>query len=340
MRFAVLFGILLSARCAGGSADEARRWEELHAYRRFEIDGSSTVWPVSEIFVERFEAAHPRVNISVNGGGTSAGFRALCGGEASIIGASRPIDEAERASCARANVEYLELPIAYDGIVLVVHPTETWVDTMTVEELRLLWARDAEQRITRWSQVRATWPDEELRLYAPGRDSGTLDYFTMAILGKGGLTRADVWASEDDLVLALGVASDRHAVGFFGFGYYDRNRSRLRAVAIDDGIASNGDGAILPSAESVASGAYQPLSRPLFWYVNRAHADRAEVDEFVTSALSDAQSAVVEGGCVPLPERLYAAVRAQFAARKPGSMFDDHQPRVGIDLEALLRERP
>lgn len=340
MRKAQLLALsLLAAGCttSGGSSDKARA-AALVSPGMIAIDGSSTVLPVSEAFAEEFQKVQPSVRIVVTGGGTGAGFRKLCHTEASIIGASRPITAAEAETCKSKGVEYIELPIAYDGMAVVVHPSNTWVDHLTIEELKKLWEPSAEGKITSWSQVRAGWPDSEIRLFGPGLDSGTYDYFTRAIVGEEHRGRADYTASEDDQVLVKGVAGDKQALGFFGLAYFERNRKLLKEVPIDDGVTANGTGAVLPRRETVLDGTYQPLSRPLFLYLNRIEADRPEVGEFVRASLKHAASLVDEVGYIAFPAKYYELVQARFDKRKVGSSFGGGGSVVGANVLKALSD--
>lgn len=304
-----------------------------------QIDGSSTVAPISEAVAEEFAGAHPEIRPVMGISGTGGGFQKFCGGETDISNASRPIKATEIEACAAAGIEYIELPVAYDGIAVVVNPNNTWVDSFRVEELRRLWAPDAQGRILRWNQIRASWPDREVRLFGPGVDSGTYDYFTEAIVGEEGASRGDFTSSEDDNVLVQGVATDELALGFMGLAYYEQNASRLKLVGVDDGNADNGDGPILASAGTVQDGTYQPLSRPLFIYVARTSSDRPEVQEFVASYFSSPEL-VREVGYIALPEDIYALVRQHFADRRTGTAFGDGGSQVGMTIEQLLaRER-
>jgi phosphate transport system substrate-binding protein len=228
------------------------------------VDGSSTVYPITEAVGEEFQKLHPDVKVVVGISGTGGGFKKFCNGETDISNASRPILQKEIDTCAQNGIEYIELPVAYDALSVVVNPRNDWVACMTVAELKKIWEPDAQGKITRWNQVRPEWPDAPLNLYGAGTDSGTFDYFTEAIVGKAKASRGDYTASEDDNVLVQGVANDQYALGYFGLAYYFENQDKLKAVAID-----NGKGCVLPSEETVRNGTYQPLSRPLFIYVSR-----------------------------------------------------------------------
>ncbi len=232
------------------------------------IDGSSTVYPITKKIVEDYQASQNKpVNIEIEFSGTGGGFDKFCNGETQINNASRPIQVDEMEACREAGVAYIELPVAFDALSVVVNPANDWVDTLTTEELAKIWSPEAEGKITKWNQVRPSFPDRPLNLYAPGKDSGTFDYFTEAIVGEVGASRSDVTSSEDDDVLVEGVSQDPNALGYFGLSYYEQKANEMKALAID-----SGDGAVLPSVETVEQAQYQPLARPLFIYVNAAAA--------------------------------------------------------------------
>ena len=240
-----------------------------------EVDGSSTVYPITEAVVEEFTAATGgQVQVTVGVSGTGGGFKRFCAGEIDVANASRPIDDAERAACEANGIAFLEIPVASDGIAIVVHPDNTFVDCLTVEELERIW--EPGSRVRLWSDVRPGWPAEPIRLYGPGTDSGTFDYFTEAIVGRAGASRPDYTASEDDNVLVQGVEGDPGALGYFGYAYYEANRDRLKLVGVDAG-----GGCVRPSPETIRTGRYRPLSRPLFLYVRRDALARPAVREFV-----------------------------------------------------------
>jgi phosphate transport system substrate-binding protein len=299
------------------------------------IDGSSTVFPITEAVAEEFQkTADARVTIGVSG--TGGGFKKFCQGETAISGASRPIKPSEVELCESHGIEYIELPIAYDGLAVVVNPENNWADHITVAELKTLWEPAAQGKVTRWSQVRPGWPDEEIHLFGAGVDSGTFDYFTLAIVGEEHASRGDFTSSEDDNVLVQGLATDPRALGFFGYAYYAENHERLKLVPIDNGNEEDGAGAIAPSPETVANGTYQPLSRPIFIYVSKAAADRPEVQNFVHYYLEHAATLVAEVGYISLPASAYGLVEKRFDARKLGSLFAGHGSKVGVTVEDLL----
>lgn len=299
------------------------------------IDGSSTVFPISEAVAEEFQKSNPaRVTIGVSG--TGGGFKKFCRGEVAISGASRPIKPSEVKLCGANQVNYIELPVAYDGIAVVVHAENTWVDHLTVQELKALWRPEAQGVVLRWSQIRAGWPDEEVHLFGPGADSGTYDYFSAAIVGKEHSSRGDFTSSEDDNVLVHGIASDRLALGYFGYAYYAENKKRLKLVPVDDENPDNGSGPIAPSPVAVGQGTYQPLARPVFIYVSENAAKKKEVQSYVDFYLSHASALVAEVGYISLPERGYQLATKRFKSRVVGSMFAGSGSRVGVSVEELL----
>ena len=297
------------------------------------IDGSSTMYPITEAVAENFQGTQKNaIKVMVGVSGTSGGFMKFCRGEIDIVNASRPIQGKEMKACNKARVEYVELPVAFDALTVAVNPKNNWVKTMTVAELKKIWSPAAQGKITRWSQVNPAWPDEPFKLYGADANSGTFDYFTQAIIGKAKSIRGDFTASEDDNVLVQGVASDKNALGFFGFGYYVENQEKVRAVAIDDG---RGEG-VIPSVETVEDGTYRPLSRPIFVYVNMKAAEKPEVKEFVTFYIKNASALVRGAHYFPLPPRAYRADMEFFKTKRLGTVFDGFLP-VGITIDDLLQ---
>jgi len=300
------------------------------------IDGSSTVFPITQAVAEAFQKkSSARLTVGVSG--TGGGFKKFCSGERDIIGASRPIKASEVALCAKNAVEYIELPVAYDGITVVVHADNDWVDAMTVAELKRLWEPAAQGKITRWSDLRDEWPDEEIHLFGAGVASGTYDYFTKAVVGTEHSSRGDFTNSEDDNVLVQGISTDRLALGFFGFAYFAENRDSLKVIAVR---ANEGSAAVTPSFETVADGSYQPLSRPIFLYVNRDRALRTTVADFVRFYVGTGRELIGDVGYIPLPDRAYDLTLQRFAARKPGSVFNGTGANVGVSVEELLPRTP
>lgn len=276
------------------------------------IDGSSTVYPISEAVAEEFRTVQPKVKVTVGLSGTGGGFKKFSRGETDINDASRTIKEEESKACESNNIHFIELEIAFDGLSVVVNPQNDWVKDITVAELKMMWEPAAQGKITKWNQIRSSWPNEEFHLYGAGTESGTYDYFTEAIVGKSHESRGDYTASEDDNVLVQGVSTDKNALGFFGFAYYEANMDKLKLVPVDDQNESNGTGAILPSVETVKNKTYAPLSRPLFIYVNSEAVKRPEVTEFVKFYLGNTKDLTREVGFIPLSDEEYAAQTKKF----------------------------
>jgi phosphate transport system substrate-binding protein len=273
------------------------------------IDGSSTVYPITEAVAEEFRAEHGDVKVTVGVSGTGGGFKKFSRGETDINDASRPIKDQEAATCKENNVEYVELTIAIDGLAVLVNKSNTWVKDITVEELKMIWEPAAQGKITKWNQIRKEWPAQEFHLYGPGVASGTYDYFTEAIVGKSGESRGDFTASEDDNVLVQGIEGDKNALGFFGLAYYEENKDKLQLVGVNAG-----KGVVLPTAETVKDGTYSPLSRPIFIYVSKSAAKRPEVKSFVEFYISNASQLVPDVGYIAIPEDQYKKEADEFAA--------------------------
>jgi phosphate transport system substrate-binding protein len=300
------------------------------------VDGSSTVYPITEAVAEEFQKKNSKVRVTVGISGTGGGFKKFCNGETDISDASRPIKLSEVEQCSDNRIGYIELPVAYDGLAVLVNPKNTWVDTMTVKELKKLWEPAAQKKITRWSQIRAGWPNEEIHLFGPGVDSGTYDYFTDATVGKEHSSRGDYTSSEDDNVLVHGISSDRLALGFFGLAYYEENKDKMKLLGIDDENDKNGKGPILPSQQTVKDGTYQPLSRPLFIYISTKALIRPEVKDFVKFYLKEAGPLVTEVGYISLPDKAYALALTRFEQQKTGSVFGGQGSKIGVSIESLL----
>ncbi len=296
------------------------------------IDGSSTVYPVTEAVAEEFQAAkRGSVRVTVGISGTGGGFKKFCRGEIDISDASRPILKKEMDSCKEQGVEYIELPVAYDGLAIMVHMKNTWVNSVTVADLKKMWEPAAQGKIKKWNQVRPAWPDAALKLFGPGADSGTFDYFTEAINGKSKASRGDFTASEDDNILVQGIAGDKNALGYFGLAYYDENKDKLKLVPVD-----GGQGPVLPSEKTVMDGTYQPLSRPIFIYVNKNSMSKPELKEFVAFYLKQAPKLVKQVKYIPLPSTAYKLAEERFAKSRTGTMFGG-EAKVGVKIEDLLQ---
>ena len=316
----VVFSTLISAASVAG-ADAIVK-----------IDGSSTVFPITEAVAEDFQNAKKgAVRVTVGISGTGGGFKKFCRGETDIANASRPILQKEMDECKKAGIQYVEMPVAFDALTVVVNPRNNWAKTITVAELKKMWEPEAQGKINKWNQVNPAWPDEKIKLYGAGADSGTFDYFTEAIVGKAKSSRGDFTASEDDNVLVQGVASDKYGLGFFGFAYYVENQKKLNAVGIDAG-----KGAVLPSAKTVEDGTYQPLSRPIFIYVNIKSAEKPAVKEFVEFYMKNAPALVKEVKFFPLPAQAYATNLEHLNKKKVGTVFGG-KSEVGLRIEELLK---
>ena len=331
--------LTIAATACGGGRESAQGGEG-REQAVVQIDGSSTVFPISEAVAEELQKDNPSIRVTVGVSGTGGGFQKFCRGETDISNASRPITATEIEACKKAGIEFVELPVAYDGLAVVVNPKNTWAASMTVEELKRLWAPDAQGKVTRWNQVRPSWPDREIHLFGAGVDSGTYDYFTEAVVGKQRASRGDFTSSEDDNVLVQGIANDELALGFMGLAYVEQNKGRLKLVPIDDGKNDNGNGAISPTADTVRDGTYQPLSRPLFIYVSRKAAERPEIQKLIEMYVTRGKDLAAEVGYVALTPQLYDLAKQHFTERKTGTAFGNGASQVGVTLEELLsRER-
>lgn len=294
-------------------------------------DGSSTVGPVTQAVAEEFRSQFPDVRVPVGVSGSGAGFKKFCAGETDITNASRPIKASEIETCQSNGIDFVEVPVAFDGLAVLANPSNDFVDCLTVDELRKIWEPAAEDTVTSWAQVRDDFPDEPLILYGPGVDSGTYDYFTDAVVGEEGASRGDFTPSEDDNVLVQGIAGDRSATGFFGLAYYAANKDKLKLVSVD-----GGDGCVAPSPETVNTGTYQPLSRPLFIYISVPAAERQEVQTFIEFYMKNAGTLAGDVGYVELPPNIYDLALARFNNRVTGSIFEGEGAKVGVSLEDLL----
>jgi phosphate transport system substrate-binding protein len=298
------------------------------------VDGSSTVYPITEAVAEEFQKSKQgKIKVTVGISGTGGGFKKFCRGETDISDASRPILEKEMKACAEAGIKYVELPVAYDALTVVINPKNTWIKEFKVEELKKMWEPAAQGKVTRWKQINQAWPDRALKLFGPGADSGTFDYFTDAINGKEKASRGDFTASEDDNVLVQGVARDVGAIGYFGLAYYVENKDKLKAVPI---VNKGSTQAVMPSLETVMDGTYQPLARPIFIYVSEKAMARPEVKEFVAYYLKYGAKLSREVGYVPLGSQHYDLAMKNFKAKKLGTGFGG-KAEVGVKLDDLLQ---
>ena len=296
------------------------------------VDGSSTVYPITEAVAEEYQKANSDVKVTVGIAGTGGGFKKFCAGETDLSDASRPIKAVEADECTAKAIEYIELPIGYDGLAIVVNPENTWLKDITVSELKKLWEPEAQKKITKWNQVNPAWPNEEIHLFGPGTDSGTFDYFTEKIVGTQGKSRGDYTASEDDNVLVQGVSSDKYALGYFGVAYYEQNKDKLKLVGVNE---EKGKGGMLPTYENVVKGAYHPLSRPLFVYVAIKSLEKPEVKGFVDYYLANAAKLVKEVSYIALPDADYPLVVKRFESRKTGSIFSADAAK-GLTVKEVL----
>ena len=318
-----MLGICLIALALGCSSDATI----------IKADGSSTVFSITEAMAEEFQRQQSGVHVTVGISGTGGGFTRFCNGETDISNASRPIKPSEVEACNQNGVSYIELPVAFDGLSVMVNPDNDWVDFLTVEELKEIW--EPGSNIKKWSDVRSEWPDNDIVLVGADTDSGTFDYFTKAIVGEEGASRSDYTASADDNVLVTAIAGEKNALGYFGFAYYIENTDKLKLVPVDTET-----GPVFPSIETVSNNTYVPLSRPIFIYVNRESARLQEVSDFLHFYLSTENTGLVHDvGYVQLPERVYELARQRFDDGITGSVFDGKGSQVGISIEDLLEER-
>ncbi|MCI5071918.1 PstS family phosphate ABC transporter substrate-binding protein [bacterium] len=317
----VVFAMLYSGCDQSGKSHDqthAHTNEQSHAHEQLEgnvkVDGSSTVFPITEAMAEEFGKENPRVRVTVGLSGTGGGMKKFVEGVIDITGASRPIKASEIKMAAEKNREFVELPVAYDGIAVVVSHKNTFAKDLTVAELKSIWQPNSSIKL--WSDIRKDWPKQEIKLYGPGVDSGTFDYFTKSIVGKSGATRPDFTASEDDNVLVQGVAADEYALGYFGFAYWMENKDKLNRVAID-----NGNGPVLPSEETIENASYAPLSRPIFIYISKDSFTKKPVDAFVKFYIENAKELVGQVGYVAFGDAVYAAILKRWENKVLGSSF-------------------
>jgi phosphate transport system substrate-binding protein len=325
-----LYGKLLAAAAFAGVAYSAPFAQSALV----KIDGSSTVYPVTEAVAEEFQKAQKNaVKVTVGISGTGGGFKKFCRGETEISNASRPIVKSEMEDCAKAGIKYYELPVAFDALTVVINPRNTFITQLTVDELKKMWEPAAQGKITHWNQINPAWPNQPIKLFGPGADSGTFDYFTEAIVGKSKSSRGDFTASEDDNVLVQGVARDVGALGYFGYAYYAENAKTLKAVPI---VASSGKAAVAPSKDTVLNGSYQPLSRPIFIYVNDKAFAKPEVKSFVEYYLKHGAKLASEVKYVPLPAKAYDIGLQHLSKGKLGTVFGG-KAEVGVTIDELLK---
>ena len=297
------------------------------------IDGSSTVFPVTEAIAEDFQKAKKQqIKVTVGISGTGGGFKKFCRAETDISNASRPILKAEMADCAKAGVEYIELPVAFDALTVVINPKNTFIKQLTIAEMKKMWEPAAQGKMTRWNQINPSWPDAPLKLFGPGADSGTFDYFTEAVVGKSKSSRGDFTASEDDNVLVQGVSRDVNGLGYFGYAYYVENKDKLKAVPI---VNEKGQ-PVEPSMEAVLKGTYSPLARPIFIYVNAKSLAKPEVKEFVEYYMKNGAKLAKEVKYVPLPDSAYTAGWEHVVKGKKGTVFGG-VAEIGVTIEELLK---
>ncbi|MFN3377008.1 MAG: PstS family phosphate ABC transporter substrate-binding protein [Burkholderiaceae bacterium] len=296
------------------------------------VDGSSTVYPVTEAVAEEFQKANKGIKVTVGVSGTGGGFKKFCRGETDISNASRPIDTKEMEACRAAGIEYYELPVAFDALTVVINPKNTWLKQATVAELKKIWEPAAQGKVTHWNQVNPAWPNQPIKLFGAGSDSGTFDYFTEAIVGKAKSSRGDYTASEDDNVLVQGVVGDVNAIGYFGYAYYAENTAKLKALPI---VEKEGKPAVSPTEKTVVDGTYRPLSRPIFIYVNAKSLAKPEVKKFAEFYMKEGGKMAAEVKYVPLPAEAYTAGLEHINKGKKGTVFGGKN-EVGLTIKELL----
>lgn len=294
-----------------------------------QIDGSSTVYPITEAVAAAFQEKSGDVNVTVGVSGTGGGFKKFCSGKTDISDASRVIKSDELEKCEAAGINFIEIPVAYDGLAVLVNPENDFVDKLTVDELKKIF--NSESPAKTWAEVREGWPEEEIKAYSPGKDSGTFDYFIEAIIGKGGQVRSDALFSEDDNTLVRGIAGDKNGVGFFGFAYYEENKDSLKLVPI---VNPRSGEAVQPSLETVKKGTYSPLSRPLLIYVSEAGAKKDHVKKFVDFYLANVAELSKQVGYIPLSAEAYENIKAHFENLETGSVLKDVD-LMGKPVESL-----
>jgi phosphate transport system substrate-binding protein len=329
LALAGLLAVALVVTACGGGSQGGGGSGGGNVSGKISIEGSSTVLPITQAAAEAFSQENPDVKISVGGAGTGDGFEAFCAGETQISDASRPIEPEEQQACADKGIKYIEIPIAYDGISVVVNKQNNFATDITLEELKTLWEPEAEGKITRWSQVNPEWPDQKITLYGPGTESGTFDFFTEKVVGEEGASRSDYQASEDDNVLVQGVAGDPNSLGYFGFSYYETNQDKLKVLTVDG---------VEPNTQTIRSGEY-PLSRPLFIYVStQAIKENKAVEPFVDFYLDHLDQFVEQAQYVTLPKSLEEEAYKQWEDRTTGTVYTPEGEPKGGDLETALKQ--
>jgi phosphate transport system substrate-binding protein len=306
----------------------------LRAGEVVKIDGSSTVFPITEAVAEDFQKATGN-KVTVGISGTGGGFKKFTRGETDVQNASRPISESEIQAAKEGKIEFLEFPIAFDALTVVVNSKNDWAKEIKVSELKKIWEPTAQGKIKKWNQIRPEWPDKEIKLYGAGSDSGTFDYFTEAIVGKAKSSRGDYTASEDDNVLVQGVEGDRYALGYMGYSYYEAHKNRLKALPVE--WDEKGKSAVAPSMETVLDGTYHPLSRPLFLYANLQSLEKPAVQKFVEFYFANVETLAKEVNYVPLPAAAYGILRERLAKRQKGTAFGGHADLTTPIVEILQR---
>ncbi len=311
---------------------------QVRAQSTIKIDGSSTVYPITEAVAEEFQNAKKNaIKVTVGISGTGGGFKKFCRGETDLQDASRPISKTEMEDCKKAGIEYFELPIAYEGTVVAVNTKNTWLKEISVEQLKKMWEPSAMSTVKKWNQINDKWPDAEFKLFGAGSDSGTFDYFTEAIVGKAKSSRGDYTASEDDNTLVKGIAGDKNSIGYLPMSYYEENKKSLKALAIIGGEKAPTKNAVLPSKDTVENGTYFPLSRPLFIYVSVASSKKPEVAEFVLFYLKNAPKLVPQVKYVALPPKAYTMAEEHFTKGKKGTVYASGN-NVGMKIEELMKK--
>jgi phosphate transport system substrate-binding protein len=302
------------------------------------VDGSSTVYALTNAMIVEFtKETKGKIKVTGASSGTGGGFKKFCNGEIEIAGASRPITAEEMALCQKAGIEYIELPICFDALTVAVHKDATWVDSIKTSELKKIWEPAGQETVKLWSDIRPEWPKEKFALFGAGKDSGTYEYFTEAVVEQKKASRSDYTASENDNTIVLGIAGDKNALGFLPYSYYVESQDKIKAVAVD--WDKDADGPVLPSVESVVAAKYNPLSRPLFIYVNKKAAARPEVKQFVDYYLANAKKLAQKVHFIPLPDKAYEMSVARFGKLQAGTGFGG-KVEIGMPLEDVLKHEP